>query len=235
MAQKTPVAGDAQGVQVAQVAQVMVQVPEVAEVANGRDGSARIEWARLREEVAGCRACKLAGTRQQTVFGVGNEAARWLLVGEAPGADEDERGEPFVGQAGKLLDNILASMSMTRERDVFIANVLKCRPPQNRDPEPGEVACCEPFLRRQAELVDPDLIVVMGRFAARALLGTDASISSLRGRLHHYTVAGREVPVVVTYHPAYLLRNLKDKALAWVDWSFARQARAQAQTLRAGP
>lgn len=186
------------------------------------DAVATLDWPGLRAAVTGCRACGLARTRTQTVFGVGDERARWMLVGEAPGAEEDARGEPFVGQAGRLLDNMLATMSLARGRDVYIANVLKCRPPGNRNPEPEEVACCEPFLRRQVELVAPRVIVVMGRFAAQSLLRTEASIASLRGRVHRYAAGDREVPVIVTYHPAYLLRNLTDKAKAWADLCFAR-------------
>jgi DNA polymerase len=193
---------------------------------------ARTEWDALVAEVAQCRACPLGATRRQAVFGVGYRHAEWMLVGEAPGAEEDARGEPFVGQAGKLLDNMLASIGLTRAgetpQSVFIANVLKCRPPGNRNPEPAEVAQCEPFLRRQVELVDPKLVLVMGRFAAQALLGTDASIASLRGQVHGIDVAGRRVPVVVTYHPAYLLRNLADKAKSWADLCLAREVHARA-------
>lgn len=187
---------------------------------------ARLDWKELRQEVAGCRACTLCETRKQTVFGVGNANAEWMLIGEAPGAEEDARGEPFVGQAGRLLDNMLASIGMSREgqtpKSVYIANVLKCRPPGNRNPQPEEVAKCEPFLLRQIELVAPALIVVMGRFAAQSLLGTDASIASLRGKPHRINVAGRKIPVVVTYHPAYLLRNLIDKEKSWADLRLAR-------------
>jgi uracil-DNA glycosylase family 4 len=194
------------------------------------DRIAHLGWDELAAETAQCRACPLGETRRQAVFGVGYRRAEWMLVGEAPGAEEDARGEPFVGQAGKLLDNMLASIGLTREgetpRSVFIANVLKCRPPNNRNPEPAEVAQCQPFLRRQVELVDPKLVVVMGRFAAQALLGTDASIASLRGQVHHIDVAGRRVPVVVTYHPAYLLRSLGDKAKSWADLCFARDVHA---------
>ncbi len=193
---------------------------------------ARLDWDDLAAEVAQCRACRLGETRRQAVFGVGYRHAEWMLVGEAPGAEEDVRGEPFVGQAGRLLDNMLASIGLTREgatpQSVFIANVLKCRPPNNRNPEPAEVARCQPFLRRQVELVGPKLVLVMGRFAAQALLGTDASIASLRGQVHHIDVAGRRVPVVVTYHPAYLLRNLGDKAKSWADLCFAREVHARA-------
>ena len=196
------------------------------------DRIARLGWDELVAETAQCRACPLGETRRQAVFGVGYRHAEWMLVGEAPGAEEDARGEPFVGQAGRLLDNMLASIGLTREgatpQSVFIANVLKCRPPSNRNPEPAEVAQCRPFLLRQVELVDPTLVLVMGRFAAQALLGTDASIASLRGQVHHIEVAGRRVPVVVTYHPAYLLRNLGDKAKSWADLCFARDVHLRA-------
>ncbi|HVJ23382.1 MAG TPA: uracil-DNA glycosylase, partial [Burkholderiales bacterium] len=143
----------------------------------------------------------------------------WMLIGEAPGAEEDRLGDPFVGQAGKLLDNMLASIGLARDRNVYIANVLKCRPPGNRNPAPGEVEKCSPYLLRQIELIGPKLIVAMGRFAAQTLLDTDSSISSLRGRVHRY--AG--VPTIVTYHPAYLLRTLEDKAKAWEDLLFAKK------------
>lgn len=210
--------------------------PEVGPIPSGPDAEnaaadrvatiSRLGWDELREEVARCRACSLCETRKQTVFGVGNLKARWMLIGEAPGSEEDQRGEPFVGQAGRLLDNMLHSLGMTREgrtsEAVYIANVLKCRPPGNRNPQPEEVARCEPFLMRQVELVEPTLIIVMGRFAAQSLLGTDASIAGLRGKPHRITVAGREIPVIVTYHPAYLLRNLADKAKSWADLCLAR-------------
>jgi uracil-DNA glycosylase family 4 len=180
---------------------------------------ARMDWAELKASVAACTACGLRKTCTQTVFGVGDERADWLLVGEAPGAEEDARGEPFVGQAGKLLDAMLAGIDLKRGEDVYIANVLKCRPPGNRNPEQAEVALCAPFLERQVELIRPRLILAMGRFACQALLDTDASIASLRGRLHRY----QGVPLIVTYHPAYLLRNLPDKAKAWEDLCFARR------------
>jgi uracil-DNA glycosylase family 4 len=179
-----------------------------------------LDWPALQESVAACVACSLCRTRRNTVFGVGDAAAQWMIIGEAPGAEEDARGEPFVGQAGRLLDNMLASLQMTRDKNVFIANVLKCRPPGNRNPEPSEVAQCSPYLVRQVELIQPKLILAMGRFAAQALLNTDASIASLRGKLHRY----KNVPVIVTYHPAYLLRNLPDKLKAWEDLLFARQS-----------
>jgi uracil-DNA glycosylase len=179
---------------------------------------ARMNWIELRAAVQGCHACSLAKTRKQAVLGVGDELADWLFVGEAPGADEDEKGEPFVGQAGKLLDNMLSAIGLQRGANVYIANVLKCRPPGNRNPEPFEVAQCAPHLARQVELVQPKLIVALGRFAAQTLLETDATIASLRGRLHRH----RGVPTIVTYHPAYLLRSMPDKAKAWADLCLAR-------------
>ena len=201
--------------------------PAVAGGQTGRDPVPRMDWDALRAAVSACEACALSRGRTQTVFGVGPTSAPWMLIGEAPGAEEDARGEPFVGQAGRLLDNMLSAIGLSRSRDVFIANVLKCRPPRNRDPLPEEVARCEPFLARQIELLSPRIIVVMGRFAAQSLLRTDASIASLRGRLHGYQLPGRLVPVVVTYHPAYLLRNLGDKAKAWSDLCLARDCFAR--------
>jgi uracil-DNA glycosylase family 4 len=177
------------------------------------------DWSALEVEVPACTACALHKSRTQTVLGVGDRNADWLLVGEAPGAEEDRLGEPFVGQAGRLLDNMLAAIGLARGENVYIANVLKCRPPGNRNPEPGEVARCTPFLERQIALIQPRIIVAMGRFAAQTLLGSDATIASLRGRVHRYA----NVPLVVTYHPAYLLRNLPDKAKAWSDLLFARR------------
>jgi len=179
-------------------------------------------WVELKQAVPACTACGLHKSRTQTVLGVGDEQADWMLIGEAPGAEEDRLGEPFVGQAGKLLDSMLAAIDLERGENVYIANVLKCRPPGNRNPEPEEVEKCSPHLRAQIELIGPKLILAMGRFAAQTLLNTDASIASLRGRLHHY--AG--VPLIVTYHPAYLLRNLPDKAKAWEDLLFARRTMA---------
>jgi DNA polymerase len=161
------------------------------------------------------------------VPGVGDTSAEWLFIGEAPGAEEDARGEPFVGQAGRLLDNMLAALGMDRERNVYIANVLKCRPPNNRTPEPLEVDACRPYLERQVALIGPKLIVALGRSAASLLLGTDASIASLRGRVHRY----RGIPLVVTYHPAYLLRNLHDKSKAWEDLLLARATVAKSAAL----
>jgi DNA polymerase len=193
---------------------------------------AAMGWDELRAAVAGCTACGLCRSRTQTVFGVGSRTAPWMIVGEAPGAEEDARGEPFVGQAGRLLDNMLAAIGRSRQVDanqpVFIANVLKCRPPGNRNPQPEEVVACEPFLLRQMELLQPRLLLVMGRFAAQSVLHTDAPISALRGQVHRLHVGEREVPAVVTYHPAYLLRNLADKAKAWADLCLAMDVEAGA-------
>jgi DNA polymerase len=180
---------------------------------------AKMDWTELKAAVPACTACALHKSRSQTVFGVGDENAGWLLVGEAPGAEEDQKGEPFVGQAGRLLDAMLAAIDLARGTNVYIANVLKCRPPANRNPDPSEVARCSPHLQRQIELIKPRLILAMGRFAVQTLLGTEASIASLRGRLHAY----HGVPLIVTYHPAYLLRTLPDKAKAWQDLVFARR------------
>jgi len=185
---------------------------------------AALSWDAFAADVDACTACTLCRTRRRSVPGVGDRQADWMLIGEAPGAEEDARGEPFVGQAGRLLDNMLAALGLARGRNVYIANVLKCRPPNNRTPEPAEAASCEPYLHRQIELVAPRLIVALGRSAATTLLGVDASIASLRGRVHRY----RGVPLIVTYHPAYLLRNLPDKARSWEDLLFARRTIAAA-------
>ncbi len=180
--------------------------------------SSAMDWTQLKAAVQACSACVLHARRKQSVFGVGDERADWLFVGEGPGAEEDERGEPFVGQAGRLLDNMLASLGLRRGQDVYIANVVKCRPPGNRVPEPKEAAQCEPYLMRQIALIRPRLVVALGKTAALSLLRTDASIASLRGRVHDLN----GVPLLVTYHPAYLLRNLPDKAKAWEDLCMAR-------------
>lgn len=187
-------------------------------------GVAAMDWLALREAVAGCEACGLCRSRRNTVFGVGHAQAQWMIIGEAPGEQEDRQGEPFVGKAGQLLDNMLRAVGLTRaeagpEQQVYIANVLKCRPPMNRNPEPQEVAQCEPFLKRQVELVAPKLILAMGRFAVQSILQTGEPIGRLRGRMHAY----QGVPVVVTYHPAYLLRNPADKARSWDDLCLARE------------
>jgi uracil-DNA glycosylase len=197
------------------------------------DDVAALDWAALEVRVAGCIACGLCQSRSRTVFGVGHRQAHWMLVGEAPGAEEDALGEPFVGQAGRLLDQMLGSVALARvgddpARTVFIANVLKCRPPGNRNPAPEEVARCEPYLIRQVALVRPRVVVVMGRFAAQSLLGTTAAIAALRGRAHPLQAGDWRVPVIVTYHPAYLLRNLADKAKAWADLCLAQDLYAAA-------
>ncbi len=179
-----------------------------------------MDWPQLREAAAACTACVLCKQRKQAVFGVGNESAPWLFIGEGPGADEDEQGEPFVGQAGRLLDSMMAAIGIRRGREAYIANVVKCRPPGNRTPTLEEAAACAPFLDRQVDLIRPKLIVALGKTAAMRLLQTEASLGSLRGQLHRY----RGTPLVVTYHPAYLLRNLPDKAKAWEDLLFARRA-----------
>jgi uracil-DNA glycosylase family 4 len=202
---------------------------EAAQLGPRPDGIDTMAWPALRAAVAGCQACGLCQSRTQPVFGVGNEQARWMIVGEAPGEQEDKQGEPFVGRAGQLLDRMLTAVGLTRseapaDQQVFIANVLKCRPPANRNPLPQEIAQCEPYLMRQVALVQPKVIVAMGRFAVQALLKSSEPIGKLRGRVHE--VAG--VPVIVTYHPAYLLRSPADKALAWDDLCLAREVMARA-------
>jgi len=186
-----------------------------------------LDWEGLAAAVAACTACGLCKTRRQTVFGAGLRGAHTMVIGEAPGAEEDASGEPFVGQAGRLLDQMLTTIRLSRSAQapadaVYIANVLKCRPPGNRNPTPEEVTLCEPFLSRQVALAQPRLVIIMGRFAAQALLRTEASIAALRGKVQRVRVAERNVPVIVTYHPAYLLRNLPDKAKAWADLCLVR-------------
>ena len=178
-----------------------------------------MDWTELKAAVAGCTACELHKSRTQGVFGVGDENADWLFIGEAPGVDEDAQGEPFVGQAGKLLDNMLKSIGLKRGDNVYIANVVKSRPPSNRNPLPDEIAACMPYLRRQIELIQPKLIITLGKIASEALLGREATIASLRGKVHAY----QGIPLIVTYHPAYLLRTLQDKSKAWEDLCLAKQ------------
>lgn len=175
------------------------------------------EWRELQRTVSTCTKCRLHGTRTQTVFGVGNPQAQWLFVGEAPGAEEDRQGEPFVGRAGQLLNAMLFAIGLKRE-EVYIANILKCRPPGNRDPQPDEVAQCEPHLMRQIAMIRPRLIVALGRHAAHSLLKTEAPLARLRGQRLSY----QGTPLIVTYHPAYLLRNPADKRRAWDDLCLAR-------------
>lgn len=176
-------------------------------------------WNELATAVAACRQCRLCEARKQAVLGVGDIHADWLFVGEGPGAEEDQRGEPFVGQAGKLLDSMLAAIGLKRGENVYIANAVKCRPPENRTPTPEETAACKPYLERQIELIKPKLIVALGRPAAQTLLQAEVKIAAARGKLHDY----RGIPLIVTYHPAYLLRTLQDKARAWEDLCFMRR------------
>ena len=197
---------------------------------------AQLDWPALRDAVATCRACRLCEGRTNTVFGVGHEQAHWMIVGEAPGEQEDLRGEPFVGKAGQLLDNMLAALGLSRapgppERQVFIANTLKCRPPGNRNPQPDELAQCEPFLMRQVALLRPKIILAMGRFAVQSLLRSGEPVGRLRGRVHRY----QGVPLIVTYHPAYLLRNPEDKARAWEDLCLALEVAAEAGAAAIAP
>ncbi len=189
-----------------------------AEARIAHDAPAADLWPGLRQEVATCTACALHEGRTQTVFGVGDVQADWLLIGEAPGAEEDRRGEPFVGRAGKLLDAMLLAIGLAREQ-VFIANILKCRPPSNRDPKPEEVAACASFLKRQIALIEPKIIVALGRVAAQNLLGVDTPIGRMRGRQYEYGERG--IPLVVSYHPAYLLRAPREKRKSWQDLQLA--------------
>lgn len=180
---------------------------------------AALDWDALQERVEGCTLCPLHETRNRTVFGTGNRKADWLIIGEAPGRDEDREGEPFVGRAGKLLTEMLFAAGYQR-KDVYIANILKCRPPSNRDPSPEEVACCHAYLERQIELVEPVLILAVGRIAAHNLLHSDLQVGRLRGRVHNY--GERQIPLIVTYHPAYLLRSPLEKRKVWDDLQLAQ-------------
>ncbi len=194
-------------------------------------------WSALEAEVRACTRCALHRTRTQAVFGVGDIRAQWLVVGEAPGAEEDRQGQPFVGRAGQLLDSMLRAIGLARGNNVYIANILKSRPPGNRDPKPDEVASCLPYLRRQIDLLRPVLILAVGRIAAQNLLASDLPLGRLRGRVHHF--GELNTPVVVTYHPAYLLRTPSDKRKAWEDLKFARtvfrELTTQNQLLRGRP
>ncbi|MDP2431846.1 MAG: uracil-DNA glycosylase, partial [Pseudomonadota bacterium] len=185
-----------------------------------------LDWPALTAAIKSCTLCDLHKTRTQGVPGVGDIHADWLFIGEAPGADEDRQGEPFVGQAGKLLDAMLGALRLKRGENVYIANVLKSRPPGNRDPSPVEVAACLPYLERQIDLIQPKIIIAVGRIAAQNLLATDTPIGKLRGRVHEY----RGLPLVVTYHPAYLLRSPADKAKAWEDLVLAMSTMKRLQS-----
>jgi DNA polymerase len=187
-----------------------------------RTDVAGMGWEELRRAIGDCRACGLCARRKQAVPGVGDENAAWLFIGEGPGAEEDERGEPFVGQAGRLLDAMLAAIGLKRGEDVYIANAVKCRPPNNRTPESAEMAACFPYLKRQIALIQPRLIVLLGRTAVNSVLGEVRSLASLRGKTLSYRDGDREIPMLATYHPAYLLRNLPDKAKSWEDLCRAR-------------
>ena len=180
-----------------------------------------LPWPALEAAVAGCVACPLHHSRRRTVFGAGARDAGWMVIGEGPGANEDRQGEPFVGRAGRLLGAMLFAVGLSRE-EVFITNTVKCRPPGNRDPEPAETERCGPFLDRQIELVEPRVILAVGRVAAQAILDTGAPLGRLRGREHPYPRGGRRIPVVATYHPAYLLRTPTAKRFAWEDLCLAR-------------
>ncbi|MBU0688200.1 MAG: uracil-DNA glycosylase [Gammaproteobacteria bacterium] len=190
-------------------APLLADVPEVASI----PGVASLDWPALKEKVRACEACKLRAGCTQTVFGVGDEQADWLFVGEGPGTEEDAQGEPFVGQAGKLLDNMLFSIGLKRGDNVYIANVVKCQPPNDRNPAADEIATCMPYLQQQIALIKPKLIIALGKTAATALLGRDAPLGSLRGTPHDY----HGTPLLITYHPAYLLRSPGEKSKAWQD------------------
>ena len=188
-----------------------------------------VDWETLQAQVVACTACDLHKTRTQTVFGVGNRNAEWLIIGEAPGAEEDRQGEPFVGRAGQLLNAMLLAIGLKRE-EVYIANILKCRPPENRDPQPEEVASCEHFLKDQIALLKPKIILAVGRIATQNLLKSEERIGAMRGKRYTYEDTG--IPLVVTYHPAYLLRSPQEKRKAWQDLLFARDV-LNAQTKQA--
>lgn len=192
-------------------------LPDRASHISSNPIAGRLDWSQLRQQVRDCNACKLRTGCTQTVFGVGDEQADWLFIGEGPGADEDALGEPFVGQAGKLLDSMLQAIKLDRRNNAYIANVVKCRPPNNRTPEIDEISTCMPYLQRQIELIQPKIIIALGKVASNALLGKDATLASLRGILHDY----HGIPVIVTYHPAYLLRSPSEKAKAWQDLCLA--------------
>ena len=201
--------------------ETVVEPPDSGMVLNdGKEepSTSQLNWDELQARVAACVRCaELASTRTQTVFGVGNHNADWMVIGEAPGAEEDRQGEPFVGRAGQLLNNMLKAIGLQRET-VFIANMLKCRPPGNRDPRPEEIANCADYLQRQVALVQPKVILAVGRISAQNLLQSSEPLGRLRGKVHRYG----DIPLVVTYHPAYLLRTPGDKAKAWADLRFAR-------------
>lgn len=202
------------------------QMQDLSPPAMGVSDVHSLDWAGLQQQVENCQLCELHATRTQVVFGVGNQQADWLIIGEAPGADEDRQGEPFVGRAGQLLNEMLKAIGMQREQ-VYIANILKCRPPNNRDPKPEEAASCSPYLQRQIELIQPKVILALGRIAAQRLLQCNTSLARLRGQVHHLDASTS--PLIVTYHPAYLLRSPAEKRKAWQDLQFAKKIVAQAK------
>jgi DNA polymerase len=204
----------------------------VAKAALAREAVAvdALDWPELAVRVAACKACPLCEQRRQAVLGVGDLDPDWLFIGEGPGAEEDVKGEPFVGQAGKLLDNMLAALGIARGKKVYIGNAVKCRPPGNRTPEAAEMAACRPWLKRQIALLRPRVIVLLGKAAVHSLLHDDKSLASLRGRRFEY----QGIPVIVTYHPAYLLRNLPEKAKAWEDLLFARRCLRESMAAGSG-
>lgn len=224
---------DAMGIQgwVERGAEVVPSPLDDAQVAVAQTAAAEVsieamDWPQLQRAVAECSRCELHASRTNTVFGAGDPAADWLVIGEAPGADEDRQGEPFVGRAGQLLNAMLKALNFER-RQVFIANILKCRPPNNRDPRVQEVACCEPYLQRQVALIQPKLILALGRVAAQNLLKSELPIGKLRGTVHRYGDTG--IPVIATYHPAYLLRAPAEKRKAWQDLQLAYSIYKEAQ------
>jgi uracil-DNA glycosylase family 4 len=224
-ARRAGVARDAAAVRPSQRANA---APSAREAQGTGDTSAvreaGVDWPELRARVATCTRCALCTTRTQTVFGVGSQTAEWLIVGEAPGAEEDRQGEPFVGRAGQLLNSMLRAIGLAREQ-VYIANVLKCRPPGNRDPAPGEAAECLPYLEQQIALLKPKIMLAVGRIASQNLLRTEVTLGRLRQQVHTFGIS--RVPLVVTYHPAYLLRTPTDKRKAWEDLKFAREVCAR--------
>ncbi len=219
---KSPAAAAPVEAPTSRAAPVMHEAAAPRQIAAPRE--AGIDWIELRARVAACTRCALSGTRTQTVFGVGNQTAAWLIVGEAPGAEEDRQGEPFVGRAGQLLNSMLRAIGLAREQ-VYIANVLKCRPPGNRDPTANESAECLPYLEQQIALLKPKVMLAVGRIAAQNLLKTDVTLGRLRQQVHSFGAS--QVPLVVTYHPAYLLRTPTDKRKAWEDLKFAREVCAR--------
>jgi DNA polymerase len=206
-----------------------IAADSLPEQASDGNGPVAQDWLALEKQVSSCKKCQLHESRTQTVFGTGNRDADWLIIGEAPGADEDRQGEPFVGRAGKLLTEMLFAAGLQRA-DVYIANILKCRPPANRDPSPDEVACCHAYLQQQIALIQPRLILAVGRIAAHNLLQTDCQLGRLRGKVHHY--GDTNIPVIVTYHPAYLLRSPLEKRKVWSDLQLAKDVNKQQLAVR---